>query len=296
MKLFTSITIILLSVHLTSAQNPHFKTLGKLSKTLQSSSGIEVSDSKTIWTINDHGLPVVYGIDTTGQIIKAIHLNHSVIDWEDLALDQQGNLFVGDFGNNYNKRKNLKIYRIDKIDSVKDKVVTAKIIRFKLSDQKEFPPPENQMNFDIEAMIAYQDSLYLFSKSREKPFKGNVKLYVLPANNYEEEVEARLIDSISLGDGPMFENWITGATISKDQQKLILLSHGKFWLFTCFEGHNFFKGHVKEVNMQNFSQKEAVAFRDESTLILTDELFKGILGGNLYEYDITDILTTLNCN
>jgi sugar lactone lactonase YvrE len=41
-------------------------------------------------------------------------LQNTNIDWEDITKDKDGNLYVGDFGNNDNERKDLCIYKIDK--------------------------------------------------------------------------------------------------------------------------------------------------------------------------------------
>jgi hypothetical protein len=53
------------------------------------------------------------------SILKMVQLKntndckYNNIDWEDTK-DKNGNLYVGDFGNNDNERKDLCIYKIDK--------------------------------------------------------------------------------------------------------------------------------------------------------------------------------------
>ena len=42
------------------------------------------------------------------------------VDWEDIALSDQGILYIGDIGNNFNWRKDLGIYRIDLKQAFKD--------------------------------------------------------------------------------------------------------------------------------------------------------------------------------
>jgi hypothetical protein len=52
------------------------------------------------------------------SILKMVQLKNTNdckynIDWEDITKDKDGNLYVGDFGND-NERKDLCIYKIDK--------------------------------------------------------------------------------------------------------------------------------------------------------------------------------------
>lgn len=259
-----------------------------LPKSLSGCSGIEMAPNGDLVMINDHGRPVVYFFDTvTYSVKKTIHLNNRIQDWEDLTIDENANLYIGDFGNNHNSRKDLKIYKIPSISDSTGQVMTAEIIRFTLSDQEEFPPAEGNYEFDIEAMVSKGDHLYLFSKSRGKPFKGLVKLYKL--ENTPGEHVAELVDKTYLGNGKMYESWITAADLKDDH--LVLLTHGKIFVFSCFENDGFFKGNVNAYDLHHFSQKESVCYDNNGQrLFITDELLQGILGGKLYSYPTGGIL------
>ena len=66
------------------------------------------------WTHNDSGnAPTLYATTMEGKLIREVPLpSASNLDWEDLALDQQGNLWVGDIGDNLRWRSSITLYRV----------------------------------------------------------------------------------------------------------------------------------------------------------------------------------------
>lgn len=92
--------------------------------------------------VNDSGnKSVLYGLDGEGSIKRSIKINAKNRDWEDLTIDPEGNIYIGNFGNNENDSKQLSIYKIhaDSITS-NQKSITPEIISFSYSEQKKFPP------------------------------------------------------------------------------------------------------------------------------------------------------------
>lgn len=178
-----------------------------------------------LWLLNDsHNPPELFRFDpVAGKILEIRKLPLTNFDWEDLASDQAGNLYIGDFGNNYNSRKNLRIFRYNPQSGALDS------IQFRYPDQMEFPPASREnWNFNCEAMVFYKDSLHIFSKNT---FKGNfyTKHYVLPTvpGNYVAELR----DSIQLKN-----RIVTGAAISGDGKTFVLTGYiiGKRWGFLPF--------------------------------------------------------------
>src|SRR5690606_40774500 len=73
-------------------------------------SGVEtVPGSALIWAIQDSGNKnEIYGLSRNGSMKEIISVKGIVnTDWEDIAADNEGNLYIGDFGNNDNTRKDL---------------------------------------------------------------------------------------------------------------------------------------------------------------------------------------------
>jgi len=277
--------ILLLSCQLisfqSSGQEVKLTVLAHLPPVLEESSGLAITENGNIWTLVDSKLPVIYNINTEGKVLRFLYLNHKNQDWEDMAKDEDGNFYIGNFGNNANKRQNLRIIKIPPPDSIRnDTIVNGGVIHFSYPDQKTFPPKAGNANFDMEAMICMNNSIYLFSKNRTKPFTGYSKVYKLP--NTPGKYVAQLIDSVYLGPGEMLQTWVTSADLSPDKKILALLTHDKVWLFYCFKGDKFFSGKKKTIELLNFSQKEGISFINNKELYITDELTKKILGGNLY--------------
>jgi WD40 repeat protein len=274
------IIIFLVLSHPVLSQHVNLTKLGDLPPILKETSGLEITSRNQLWTMVDDQNTTLYGIDSVGKINRAIYLNNNNVEWEDLAQDDEGNIYIGDFGNNRNNRKNCKIYKIPAPDSIKEKIITADIILYTYPDQKEFPPVASKLNFDMEAMVYFDHYIYLFSKNRTKPFTGYTKMYRVPAS--PGTYVAELMDSVNLGPGHMYQTWVTSADISPDKKTLALLTHDKVWLFHCFPGNNFFKGTKKTLQLSHFSQKEGICFKSNHELYVTDEVTQNILGGSLY--------------
>lgn len=256
------------------------------------SSGIEVVNKNYIWSHNDSsGNPELYSFDSTGTLLRTLKiLNATNIDWEDMAQDVSGNFYIGDFGNNTHNRQDLKIYIIPDPATILVDSVIPQVINYTYSDQFAFPPADSLKNFDAEAMIAFQDSLYIFSKDWSNPYSGYTKLYKLPSA--PGPYVAELIDSFYTGPGPTIPYSITSADISPDNTRLILLGYNKCWLFTNFTGNDFFSGTSQLFNIP-LSQKEAIGFITNDDLYVTDELVSTI-GRKLYYMKIHPDPTALN--
>lgn len=180
---------------------------------LPEASGV-ISLNNDFWLINDSGNdPIIYKLDSTGSIIHSIYIRGKNIDWEDLTKDDQGNIYIGDFGNNENKRVDLKIYILP-YEQLSYDTITPQVINFKYENQTSFPPAEGKLDFDCESMIWTNHSLHFFSKNRSK--SKQTKIYKIPAatGNYT----AVLKDSI------LTNGWITSATLTTDGKNLLLLS------------------------------------------------------------------------
>lgn len=266
--------------------------ISTLPSTINEASGLEISENKILWMHNDGWFPILYGLDTLGKIVKVIQLNHRNNGWEDLSQDEKGNFYVGNFGNNANIRKDLKIYKIPNPETIKEPVINGEIISYRYSDQKSFPPSNAEKNFDMDAMISWGDSLFLFSKNRTKPFTGYTKIYSLSTNPGQQI--AVLKDSIFLGkEKDMMNYWVTGADISPNKKVIALLSHNCIWFITNFNTSKISLGKIYRVALDHFSHKAGICFISDTKIFIVDELELGVIGGNLYSVDLTNVLPKL---
>ena len=254
----------------------------KLPKTLEEVSGI-VFDQKTnrFWMVNDSGnKPILYAVDFVGKIQKEIKVDAKNTDWEDLTTDDKGNIYIGDFGNNSNSRKHLRILKLKEKD-LTDKSIDPVKISFYYPDQEKFPPKKEQRYFDCEAFFYFNNHLYLFTKSRVSDNPGRTNLYKIPAEKGHHKAE--YLGSFNTCDDKGC--WVTSADINASKNKVALLTEAGVYVFSNFKNDDFLKGNLSSYPFNSRTQKESVAFKNDSTLYVADE-DSGYKGGYLYTFSI----------
>lgn len=259
------------------------KLISNLSKNLEEVSGTEVvSHSKLIWMLNDGGnKSKIYGVSKKGKIVKVLKVKAKNNDWEDLTSDEKGNLYIGDFGNNESRRKNLVILKVKKKDLLNSKKVEVEKIRFYYPNQTNFPPKKKQLFFDAESFFYHKNSFYIFTKSRVKSKFGKTSLYRIPAIKGNHKAE--FISDFNSCEA--MNCWITSADISNDGKKVALLSPSSVLIFSDYKKDDFLSGKLTKMPFNYNSQKEGITFKDNNTLLITDEKAHGV-GGGFYELKI----------
>ena len=286
MKTYIRIYAALLTSFLlfTSCENfGQLEVKAKLSKLLEEVSGIQYDPQEdAFWMLNDSGnSSSVFLVTEEGKILRELKIDAKNNDWEDITMDAEGNLYIGDFGNNANERKNLRILKIDKKDLKSQKKIKVEKIKFSFPEQKKFPPKKKY--YDVEGFFAWKGNFYVFTKSRVKKKIGRTFLYRIPMEKGKHKAK-RISDFITC---PEKYCWITGADISKDGSKVVLINHKSAWVFTDFQGDDFFSGKAQEFPFGHESQKESVTFKDKTTIYVADEDENGSSRGrNLYRLSL----------
>ncbi|OIQ36545.1 MAG: hypothetical protein BM555_02520 [Crocinitomix sp. MedPE-SWsnd] len=254
-----------------------------LEKKLYETSGLALIDNKYLITHNDGGnKSEIYVLNLRGEHLKTIDIDEAKnFDWEDLALDDKGKLYIGDFGNNLNRREKCHIYIIKKnFVNDENQKVNADKITFTFEDQEAFPPKKENLNFDAEAFVWMNDSLYIFTKCRAKPFTGISNIYVVPAK--KGKYKAKKLGSLQFCS----YNWqwcsVTAADYNPKLNELTVLTYSKMHVFSGFEGHKFWTGKRKSYSLPVIKQREAICYKGKNTWYMSDEYRRGIGGGNLY--------------
>jgi hypothetical protein len=174
------------------------------------------------------------------------------VDWEEISTDHNGNIFIGDIGNNQNIRKDLCIYKY----SLKSGSLAK--INFSYPDQYSFPPSRKEKNFDCEAFFFLKDSLYLISKNR-----GNkcTHIYQIPAEagNHKAILKQTLF----------MNAMITGAAYNDELKECALVSYGKIY-FLNLGKDNLLHPYVCKKFVRS-GQAEAIVYKNNRELIVTNE-------------------------
>lgn len=248
----------------------------QLSSDIKEISGLEQLNTQTLVAINDGGnTPDLFVMDLNGTIQKRVRVSNAENkDWEDLAADENY-LYVGDFGNNLNQRRDLCIYKIKKSDVLEKSEVTAEKIRFNYKEQTAFPPTNKEKKYDAEGLICWHDTLWVFTKVNTNPWTGKALVYKIPtkAGNYTVTLDRELF----VGADGWWSDAITAADIYKD--KLYLSTYNRILIFSLPLSDRL---PLKTINYKESTQKESILVKSDKTILVADEKQAIFGGGKLY--------------
>jgi hypothetical protein len=196
---------------------------------VQECSGIIQSQRQpgVLWVHNDSGDSArFFALDAEGALLAEVHVDGARnVDWEDITTDDAGHLYIGDFGNNRNARRDLCVYVVDEPDVLGAKVPLLRVpvlrtLRFRYADQRAYPESD-RLNFDCEAMFWDGGALWLLTKHRSDI---RTTLYRLDPNSTAEQVLEPLA-------GADIGSPVTAAGVSRDGRFLAVLSYQYIHLF-----------------------------------------------------------------
>ncbi len=209
-------TLLLLTINFLffSATSQQVDLVTPLSDSLIETSGLIFLNDRLITHNDSGGEDALYEIDTTsGNISRTVIIDNAPnVDWEDVCYDDTY-IYIADFGNNSGSRTNLRVYRVSISDylNTPNDTISADTILFDYADQTDFTPTSLSTNYDAEALISWNDSLYIFTKNWGNQWTN---VYALPKNpgNYS----LPRIDSLDV------QGFITGASFNVDSNSIIL--------------------------------------------------------------------------
>ena len=237
---------------------------------ISESSGMVWTDGK-LWTHNDSGNPKeIYSIDTlTGAILQTVVIdNFPNTDWEDICADNNY-IYISNTGNNSGTRTDLKILKIAKADITSGATVhvNAQAINYSYTDQTSFTSSSTH-NFDCESLLAFKDSLYIFTKDR-----GDLKtrVYRMP----------KVPGTYSLTPYTSFDvnGLLTGADYNNATGEIVLVGYlsghtnSFMWFLNDFKSDLFFSGNKRRMEIDNGQewQTEGVCWFANNRFIVSCE-------------------------
>lgn len=266
--------MILLVAEVAHAQR--IKTF-ELNASLIEISGLELINDSTLIAINDGGNgSYLFVLETNGTIRKKVNVsNVENKDWEDLASDGTF-LYIGDIGNNDNQRRDLCVYKIKINDIYLLNEVPAEKIDFSYKEQTLYPPPDDQRNFDAEALVCYKDKLLVFTKTNAYPFTGKSLVYSIPKTPGTYVVKKQ--NEVFIGDSGWWADAITGADALGDD--FYFLTYNRISIMNFAE--NKFEL-IETLPFEKMTQMESIVIKDKQTIFVADEKQALLGGGNLYK-------------
>lgn len=242
-------------------------------------SGIAMSRRQPdlFWTLGDSGNPPrIYPVRASGATWhnrekpgeQGVLLEGAKnVDWEDIAFTADGRLIVADVGNNANARRDQTLYVIaePQPDATSAPVLHKYLVRF--PDQKAYPSPADDFNFDCEALFTVGNTIFLLTKHRSDTL---TKLYRL------DNPQPGAVNVLTLTGKFEARGLVTAADCSADGKRLAVLTYSGIWFFErqTLE-QDFFSAGIRWAPLTS-PQMESIVIRDDQTLLLADEMLREV--------------------
>lgn len=234
------------------------------------------------WTFNDHYDNCLYLIDSSNaNILNTLCINGLISeDMEEISQDSFY-LYFGDMGNNRGNRHDLRILRISK-ESILNQTFIIDTIAFSYEDQTDFTAQPQATDFDCEAFVVTDDSIYLFTKQW---ISTQTTIYSLPKTPGTHIAQRRGTHNVN--------GLITGATYMPEYQLIALCGYSYsrkvkvsslrpfVVLLYDYPDNRFFSGNKRRLNFKSTvkSQVEALATQNGLDYYITNERFKTTVMG-----------------
>ncbi len=180
-------------------------------------------------------------------------------DWEDIALDDQGNLIIADLGNNNGRRKQLMLHFVSEPKPGAVSVRPTRTLRVHYEDQKGDSP-----DYDCEAVFSAAGRIYFLTKHRSDK---RTRLYRLAGESTTRSNPLRLVGSFDVG------GMVTSADASPDGKLVAVLTYTTLWVFPYdrASGSIFTKSESVRRTPIFAWQAEAVAWEGNDALVIANE-------------------------
>jgi hypothetical protein len=142
-------------------------------------------------------------------------------------------------------------------------------IDFTYPEQTEFPPKKKGRDFDCEATLWHDGSIWLFTKDQQE---RTSHVYTVP--DQPGAYTAKRITSLAI------PGQVTDAALSPNGHRLVLLARSSLFILDGNSWADILKATPREVDLPGAGQTEGAAFKDENTLLISTEQ------GGLFEFTL----------
>jgi hypothetical protein len=125
------------------------------------------------WVHNDSGNPsALFAVRADGSLVREYRVAAPNLDWEDIATDDEGHLYIGDIGNNGGRLPLRAIYRFDEPDPAIEPARGP--LRVTLATYYRFPP---EGRFDAEGLVIDGGRALVVAKTFDQ---SEAAIYAIP--------------------------------------------------------------------------------------------------------------------
>jgi len=189
-------------------------------KLIRESSGIIASrrQSGVFWTHNDQGnKAALFAITREGKSLADFVVNTKNEDWEDIAIDDAGNLYVAATGNNDLEKKEVSVLRLKEPDVASR---TRKKSKLEVTHAWRLAYPKAP--FNCESLFVWKDCGWLITKEAEGT---PATIYRFPLDEQKETLILEQVAQLKVYSP------VTAADISPDGARLAVLSKEGLYVF-----------------------------------------------------------------
>jgi hypothetical protein len=209
------------------------------------------------WVLNDSGNPpALFAVERDGALVREYRVNIPNIDWEDVATDEQGRLYIGEIGNNDGRLAVRGVYRLDEPDPRIDGERTLSI-----NAASYYHMPQGA-RFDAEALVIDRDRALIVAKTFDR---REAEVYSFPLEPAAPLLRPARPRRVAVLAG--FLEPVTGADLAPDG-RLVVCSLKSVGIYQKSGGDRFDRLAIREFRVED--QIEAVCW-DGWDIILAGE-------------------------
>lgn len=207
-----------------------------------------------IYAINGKGELLPDG-DSEGLEISGVKNK----DWEDITIDESGNIIVADVGNNCSCRKDQSLVMVKNPSEKNQSTEDFEVFNISYQKPKGFLYKFMNYSMDVEAVFWKEGALFALTKR----FRGReTDLFKLSNLNSEANNEFQLVQKIDFDDEVTAADYAFG--------KLAVLTYKSLWIFKDDETEDMFDGEISHYEFEA-DQVESVTFIDSETVMIVEE-------------------------
>ncbi len=194
------------------------RPLGRLSDpAIRETSGMVKSrrHADVFWILSDSGNPpAIHAIRRDGRVLASYRVAAPNVDWEDIATDDAGHLYLGEIGNNGGLLPLRAVYRIDEPDPSRPATGELPV---NLAAYYRFPSKAER--FDAESLFVIGKEAFLVAKRFDGRAAEILAVPLDPPSPLLKPAMPRRVGSL-----PEFTEPATGASLSNDGRRLAVVA------------------------------------------------------------------------